>query len=84
MLKIKPAYPELSALKGRIREMKSSYRILSEKIGCSTNTLYLMLNGFYAPSGEYVEKIASELEINPNDVVRYFFPNMLRNAIKTA
>jgi lambda repressor-like predicted transcriptional regulator len=81
MLKNRPTYPELSALKGRIREKKTSYRKLSENIGCSSNTLYLMLNGYYAPDGEYVEKIASELEIDPNEVVRYFFPRMLRNAI---
>jgi lambda repressor-like predicted transcriptional regulator len=81
MLKRKPIYPELNALKGLIREKKSSYRVLSEKAGCSPNTLYLMLNGYYPPNGEYIEKIATELDINPNDIVKYFFPRMLRNAI---
>lgn len=80
-MKHKRTYPELSALKGRIREKKSSYRDLSRKIGCSVNTLFLMLNGYYAPDGEYVEKIAIELDIDPNDIVKYFFPRMLRIAI---
>jgi DNA-binding Xre family transcriptional regulator len=79
--KRKIVYSELSALKGRIREKKSSYRDLSKKIGCSTNTLYLMLNGYSAPGADDMEVIAEELEIQPNEIVKYFFPRMLRNAI---
>ena len=79
--KRKIVYPELTALKGRIREKKSSYRCLSSKIGCSTNTLYLMLNGYSAPGADDMELIAEELEIRPDEIVKYFFPRMLRNAI---
>lgn len=80
-MKKKPTCPELSALKGLLTEKKITYRELAKNIGCSVNTLFLMLNGYYAPNGEYIEKIASELEVNPNDIVKYFFPRMLRNAI---
>jgi hypothetical protein len=81
MLKKKPTFPELSALKGRIREKKSSYRLLSVQIGCSPDTLYRMLNGYAAPGTDDVEKIATELDIDPAEIVKYFFPRMLRNAI---
>jgi transcriptional regulator with XRE-family HTH domain len=74
-------YVELSALKGRIREKKTSYRELSGKIGRSTNTLYLMLNGYAAPGADDVEAISEELDISPDEVVKYFFPRMLQNAI---
>lgn len=74
-------YFELTALKGRIREKKSSYRLLSKKIGCSVNTLYLMVNGYAVPGADHIDAISEELDIPPQEVTKYFFPQMLRNAI---
>jgi hypothetical protein len=79
--KKKLVYVELPALKGRIKEMKSSYRILADKVNCSTNTLYLALNGYGVLGADDIELIAEELEIQPSEITRYFFPRMLRNAI---
>jgi len=73
-------HPELSALKGRIREEKTSYRKLAEHISMGTNTLSDKINGFYAFSGPEIELITEFLNIAPNDVVKYFFPTMLRNS----
>ena len=77
-------YPELNALKGRIREQNSSYRKLSEEIGIAVNTLSDKINGYYAVSIPEAEAIAVALDIPPSEMGKYFFPSMLRNSTKTA
>lgn len=71
-------YPELLALKGRMREKNTTYRGLSKRIGISLNTLNSRLNGHSVFNIDEVNDIAMELEIEPSEIVRYFFPHMLR------
>lgn len=71
-------YPELLALKGRMREKQKTYRGLSEKIGISLNTLNGRLNGHSVFNIDEVNDIAIELEIEPDEITKYFFPLMLR------
>lgn len=73
-------YPELSALKGRMREKKKTYRGLSAKMGVSTNTLNDKLNGYSVLNIDQVDFFVNELHISEEDIVRYFFPHLLRNA----
>jgi len=74
MAEKKRKYPELTALKGRIREKKTSYRKLAADLGIAVNTLSDKINGFYAMSGPEMETIATILEINPKDVTYFFLP----------
>lgn len=83
-IKKKKKYPELNALKGLIREKGTSYRKVSNEIGIAVNTLSDKINGFYPINLEEVEKIAKVLSIPDSEIVKYFFPNMMRNATKTA
>ncbi len=75
----KKKYPELSALKGRMREKGVTYRDLSQNIKMGLNTLNDKLNGYSILNADEVELIVSELEIEPVDIIKYFFPRMLRN-----
>ena len=77
-------FPELNALKGKIREEKSSYRKLAYAVGCSTDAMNSYLNGYSFPDPNTIEAICKELNICTEEVMIYFFPQMLRNAIKTA
>ena len=78
--KKKRRYPEFMALKGRIREQKTSYRKLSARIGMATNTLSDKINGHYVFDAAEIEKICCELDISSENVAGFFFPKMLRNA----
>ncbi|PEW63845.1 hypothetical protein CN448_27990 [Bacillus cereus] len=71
-------YPELKALKGKIREENSSYRKLAEALEISTTTLNDKINGYSVFDTEEVNKIVNELKIEPNEVIRIFFSRMLR------
>jgi len=77
-------YYELSALKGLIREKGLSYRKISDSISIGVNTLCDKINGYYIMTADDIENICKELDIIPQDIPKYFFPNMLRNATKTA
>jgi transcriptional regulator with XRE-family HTH domain len=70
----KRKYPELTALKGRIREKKTSYRKLASDMGIGLNTLSDKINGFYAINGPEMEQMATILEIEPRDIATYFMP----------
>jgi lambda repressor-like predicted transcriptional regulator len=74
MSKKKRKYPELTALKGRIREKKSSYRKLAVTLGIGLNTLSDKINGFSAISGPEMEQIAETLEIDPQNIAMFFLP----------
>lgn len=74
MNKKKRKYPELAALKGRIREKGTSYRKIADELGIAVNTLSDKINGFYAISGPEMEQIASILDINPEDIAIFFMP----------
>jgi transcriptional regulator with XRE-family HTH domain len=73
-------YPTLNALKGKIRESESSYRDLAEKIGMSPTTLSDKINGYSVFDTVEVDKIVHELRIDHNEIVKFFFPLILRNA----
>lgn len=79
----KKIYPELTALKGKIREEKKSYRGLAEKINMSLNALNNKLNGYSIFDTNEVGQMVEALNIEPTDIVKYFFPRMLRNATKS-
>lgn len=75
-------YIELNALKGRIREKKYTYRKLAEEVGISTNMLCNKINGYYVFNADEIEKIANTLDISAQELNKYFFPRLLRNATK--
>lgn len=70
----KKKYPELTALKGRIREKKTSYKQLAADLRIGPNTLSAKINGFYAISGPEMEQLATSLDIEPRDITRFFMP----------
>lgn len=74
MAKKKRKFPELKALKGKIRERGTSYRKIAEELGIGVNTLSDKINGFYAISGPEMEQIATILDIDPKDVAHFFMP----------
>lgn len=73
-------HPELSKLKGRIREKRTTYEELSEYLGMGENTLSNKINGFSDFYTNEIIRIAEFLEIPKTEIVEYFFPEMLHNA----
>ena len=71
-------YPELNALKGRLREYKISYRKLAKIIGIAINTLSDKINGFYPFNSNEIEIILETLDIKPEEIAKYFFPKYLK------
>jgi len=69
-------------LKGKIREKGMTYRSLAPKVGMSYNTLSDKLNGHLAFDTDEINRIVAELNIKPNEIVRYFFPNMMEELMK--
>lgn len=84
MHKKRRVYVELSALKGRIRELKSSYRRLSGETGISIDALNNKINGYSIFNAEEMDKVSDVLDIPIHEVTKYFFPHRLRNATKSA
>ena len=41
-----------------------------------------MLNGYAILGADDIDAISEELDIPPDEVIKYFFPQMLRNATK--
>lgn len=81
---MKRKYEVLNSLKGKIREENENYRSLSKKTGISVNALNNKLNGYSVFDMREVSIIVEMLNINPNEIIKYFFPQMLRNATKEA
>lgn len=75
-------YEVLNALKGKIREENENYRSLSKETGISVNALNNKLNGYSVFDMREVSIMVEKLNIQPNDIIKYFFPQMLRNATK--
>jgi transcriptional regulator with XRE-family HTH domain len=73
-MKKRRKYTELTALKGLIRERKTSYRELAKHLGISTNTFSDKINGFYAFDGPEMEAIAKYLDISPFEIAKFFMP----------
>lgn len=84
MKKKKRRYAELRALKGRIREMGTSYRKLAEEMGMSVHSLSDKINGFSAFSVSEAEQICELLDIAPSDVVRFFMPSYCKTQHESA
>lgn len=72
-------HPELLALKGRIREEKTSYEEIAKKVGMDKSTFSNKINGYSAFTTDEVHAIVDLLNIRQDNIVRYFFPDMLRN-----
>lgn len=75
-------YLELTALKGLIREKKSSYKKLSEAINNATNTFCHKINGYQMFDCLEIDIIANQLDIEANKINYYFFPHMLSGATR--
>ena len=75
----KKKYEVLNALKGKIREENEHYRSLSLKTRMSVNALNNKLNGYSVFDTKEVSTLIEHLNINPNDIIKYFFPQVLRN-----
>lgn len=73
-------YEELKELKGKLRSEGYTYRKLSEATGISVDAINNKLNGYSVLDGDDVELIARALNIEADEIILYFFPNMLRNA----
>jgi len=80
----KRKYPELTALKGRIREKKTSYRKLAIELNIAVNTLSDKINGFYPVTGPEIERLATVLDISPKDIAIYFMPSYCKTHQETA
>ncbi len=75
----KRRYVELVKLKGLMREKKISYRKLSKETKISVDALNNKINGYSLLNTEEIYKIVDVLEISPENIILYFFPQMLRN-----
>lgn len=75
----KKNYEVLNALKGKIREENENYRSLSLKTSISVNALNNKLNGYSVFDTKEVSILIEHLNIDPKDIIKYFFPHMLRN-----
>jgi len=73
-------HPELSALKGRIREKKTNYEELAEYLGIGENTLSNKINGYSDFYTNEIVKIVEFLDIPKDEINRYFFPTLLHSA----
>ena len=72
-------YPILNELKGKMREEGKTYRSLSNETGLSVDTINNKLNGYSAIDSDDVELFVNALNIFPSDILKYFFPHMMRN-----
>ena len=72
-------YPVLWAVKGRIREHGTTYDEVAKKMAIDTNTLGNKLNGYTDIKANEIEQLVTILNIDPNDIIKFFFPSMLRS-----
>lgn len=75
-------YDELNALKGLMTEKKVTYRELSDKSGISLSALNNKINGYSVFNIDELSSIVEILDIDANEIPKYFFPSTLRIAIK--
>lgn len=73
----KKKYDILNALKGRIREEGYTYRSLSEKAGISLDALNNKINGYSLLDTKDISILVEILNIDPKDIIKYFFPKLL-------
>jgi len=75
----KREYPVLRKVKGRMREMNFTYPYIAKKMGISEATLCNKLNGYTDLKASEIEQLVAILNIPPEKIMHYFFPDMLRN-----
>lgn len=73
-------YYDLRALKGLLKEKNINYELLSKDTNISISALNNKLNGYSVFDTNEVDRIVAYLQINPEDIIIYFFPQMLRSA----
>ena len=66
-------YRELVELKGLIRERKTNYEALAKQLKMSTSAVSNKINGKSVFNILEAEKISEILNIDKNDITRYFF-----------
>ena len=76
----KTKYIELTAIKGLIREKKSSYEKLGKALGVSPNTVSNKINGYQLFDTVEIDTIADQLDIDAEKINHYFFPHLLSGA----
>lgn len=76
-------YPILNELKGKIRLENKTYKSISQEIGISIDALNNKINGYSSFNIDEVESLIRVLNINPEEIIRYFFPKMIRFVIKS-
>lgn len=69
----------LNSLKGKIKEECLSYRKVSTKSGISLNAFNNKINGYSVFNTDEVSALVEILNIEPNDIIKYFFPQMFQN-----
>lgn len=67
-------YAELTALKGLLKERKTTYQGAAEIIGKATRTFSNKINGYDSFDALEMDRIAEYFGINTAEVGRYFFP----------
>lgn len=72
-------YEILNSLKGKIKEECLSYREVSTKSGISLTAFNNKINGYSVFDTDEVSALVEILNIEPNDIIKYFFPQILRN-----
>lgn len=76
-------YPILNDLKGKIRLENKTYKSISQEIGISIDALNNKMNGYSSFNIDEVESLIRVLNIKPEEIIRYFFPRMIRFVIKS-
>lgn len=67
-------YVELTALKGLLREKKTSYEKIAEFVGVATNTFSDKINGYSLFDAIEIDKVAEYFAIDVSEMGRYFSP----------
>lgn len=75
-------YTPLNRLKGLLKEKGFTYRKMAEILNMSSNTFSDKLNGFALFDAIEISKMADILNVEPEDIKKYFFPTLLRISTK--
>ena len=73
-------YQELLKLKGKMAEEKETISSLAKKLDMSRNTLASKLEGRTAFDILEIRRVSEELNIDPDDIINYFFTDWSHNA----
>lgn len=84
MVKAKQRYPTLAKLKGKLREKRYTYKMLSEEICLGIDAICRKINGQWTFSTDEIERICKILRIPAEEIPEYFFPGLLTKGKKTA